>query len=486
MVNLQAEKLLLSGFIRHPTEFFKFGIHLNKEDFNHRSLEVTFEVIYSLLMNKEVEKLSKSKMVAEAVSLGHGDYMSLMQDGDLIDSMMSEDVSLKDIKRSFLDVKNNSYRKSTISKLKDSIGYLEKTTDNTSKMIGTVESMIISQASILDKGERGVINLTDGIKDSIMNFGNNPGNIGIDLGYEEFQNRVGQIKNGSFTFIAATAKAGKSQLGLNFGIIASRKNNLPVLIIDTEMNEENQQTRTVGQFADIPYNIIETGYWNMTEDELKSEGMDQEDIKKIKTYSVKLKDENMWKALDRMPLDYLKASGMGVQEVIPHIRRWLLTRVKPDKTSKVPQCLILYDYIKLATIDELKGGISEYQLHGLNVGALHDLVNEFKVPCIGFGQTNREITDNFNCVAGAKRIVENVSTICLWSQKTDSQYSRDPNGSHMMKIFDGRFANPTGSYHINWDAKLSSGQFKEIGMSTVNLNSVFKKKKKFDNDDDDD
>jgi hypothetical protein len=160
---------------------------------------------------------------------------------------------------------------------------------------------------------------------------------------------------------------------------------------------------------------------------------------------------------------------MDMPDVLPYVRRWLMTTVKPDRKTTAAQCLVVYDYIKLGTLDEVKRGVAEWQQHGINVGMLHSMMKKYNVPCLAFGQTNNELTDGFRCVAGGKRISENVTSISHLKRKTDDELAFDAVGTHMIQVFGTRYGGGTAGSHINFDADLSMGSFTELGMSTVNI-----------------
>jgi hypothetical protein len=349
--------------------------------------------------------------------------------------------------------------------------YLATTTDSLSTIIGKVEDVVVSNADLLDQGEHSIKPLTESVWDLVDSMADDPGHLGLDLGLPVWTSKVGQIRNGSLTFIAAIAKAGKSQFGLRQALTVAHKYNLPVLLVDSELNKPEQQIRMVGMLAKVPYQYIESGYWKLNDKELIDAGIDDEnERKKIIECGKRLRDPKYRELIDKLPIDYFKVSGVGIQEAIPYMRRWLMRKVKPSRDAKFPQCLIVYDYIKLSTLAELKGsGLQEYQLHGLNVSALHDFANKYHIPILTFGQTNREIDDSFDCVAGAKRIVENATSISLYKRKTDKELGMDPNGSHLMRVFGARFGESTQGGYINLNADLSCGYFQELGMGTVNF-----------------
>jgi replicative DNA helicase len=494
MANIQSEKLLLSGFIRHPNTFLDYSTYLSEDDFSKKGYRMVYEAIRSLVLDKEAIKLSISKIVAEASSLGYGNAASAIRTA--LNELTNEDVGVDDIKNQFLEVKRQSYVARIEQEFRDLSEYLQSTGDPLHEIISRVEDGVVSQVQVLDQGERVPTQLGKGARELLEKMSENPGYAGLDIGMPIFESRVGQLKNGSVTFVAATAKAGKSQFALKAAILVAHKLGLPVFIADSELTKQDQQIRLVGMLAQVPYDILENGFWNMKEEDLRDLGMEQDDIDKIREYREKMKSPKLWDVVKNLPIEYFKCSGMSVSEVIPHMRRWLLTKVKPDREATLPQCLVVYDYIKLATVDELRGGkLQEYQVHGLNVASLHDFANKFHIPVLSFGQTNREIDDDVNCIAGAKRIIENVSSVSLFKKKTEEERSMDPNGTHLMRVFVSRFGPGTPGAHINMSSDLSCGDFTEIGLSSVNFAAERERRRqqareqnrrRFNNDDDED
>lgn len=479
MANNSAEKLLLAGFIRNPSKFFDVCNYLDEEDFNSESTKITFDAIKNLLLTKQIDKISKQKLIAEATSLGHTNYISATKNGVWLDELFKEVVSEEEVGQNFLEVKRHSLIAGYLNSIDEAKQYLKSTSDPISKIISGVEDKIISKFNILDKGEKAIRNLTQDIWKHIDSMADQPGNLGIDLGFPIWQSAIGQVRNKSLTFVAATAKAGKSQLALKIAAIVARKYNIPVILVDSELNAEDQQTRLVGMLAEVPFNYIENGYWKLSENELLAKGIEPDRVRTILEYGVRMRDQHLRDVVSALPIDYQSISGMDISEVIPHMRRWILTKVKPDKTAKHPQCLIIHDYIKLASTAELKKGIAEWQLHGINVAALHDFIKEFNVPAIAFGQTNNELDNGFKCIAGGKRISENASSISYLKAKTSEEKNIDSNGSHIMKVFGARYGSSLGpDGYININADLSIGKFFEVGLGKINFEEEKKKRLK--------
>ena len=484
--NVNAESLLLSCFIRHPTTFFQVSEYLTEEDFTNTACRYTYQCIRSLYMDKGLNKISKAHIVSEANSLGIENYMSAIKNGEILDILISNYVDEKESKDLFLTVKKETLRRGYDTSLNEAIVFNRNSTEPLHQHIGNIEKLVLSQSFILDQEKHGIQNLGSHAEEVINNLAEDAGNLGIDIGYPIWQEKIGHIRNASVTFIAATSKSYKSQFGLRAALTTAYKFNLPVLIADSELSKENQIVRLVGMFAKVPYGIIENGYWKLSAAELKSEGVSDNDINYILEYGKRLKDPKLWEKIRKLPIDHLSIQGMGAGGAIPHIRRWMMTKVKPDPNAKVPQCLIIYDYIKLASIDELRGGmLQEYQVHGLNLAALHDFALEYNVPIIAFGQTNRELEDSYRAIAGSERIVWNVDSITLLVRKTAQKAALDPNGGHYMKVIGARNGHATHAGHINFQIYGDRGEFLELEYSSIDMTYKPRKKRQRDDDDDD-
>ena len=494
-VNGVAEKLLLSSLIRHPDNFFKFCDHLDENDFSFNSHKAIFQVIHSLYLNKEATSLSKDKINAEAKSLGLENFQTLTNNGKLLDDVFAQNVTPDEATNLYLDVK----RCTLISYYKKSCGDLTNELrtyqGSISDLIALVEDRMIGKINLLDKGEHAIAHLGGDAKSIIDDLANDPGSLGIDIGFPVLQDRIGQIRNGSISLFVGNTKCGKSQLGARAALNTAFKYNLPCIIADSELNQRDQTIRLVGMFAEVPYFIIETGLWKLSEAELKKEGVKDEDLPRYLEYGKRMSDPILWDKVRALPIDYIPIYGLGVEAVLPRLRQWLMTKVRPDKNSKHPQCLIIYDYLKLANKDELGGGkFSEWQIHGLNVARLHEFAQKYNVPILTFGQTNKEIDTDLNCIAGAKRIVENVESATLMKLKTEEERSIDGVGSHYVRVFCARYGKATPIGHINFQMDLGMGQMTELGFSPIDfqvekqrkLDEWKKKRFKKDNDDDDD
>ena len=471
MSNTAAEKVFLAGAMQHPDKFLDFVEYLADDDFTHSATKMTFAAIQSLVVDKEAMQITKAKLVAEAKAMGHHNYLSVTKNGQWLDELEDEPVGEHELRAHFIEVKRQALIRAYTASFDTMRDYLTTTDDPLSSMIANVENSVVNNVTLLDRGEHEMVDLAKGMEAFVNDLADDPGHLGLDLGYPVWQDRIGQLRNGSVTFVVATAKAGKSQFALKAALNAAWRQKVPVLLLDSELNERDQRIRLAGMMTKVPYQVIENGYWKMTAAQLRSNDVPADKIPDIMGYGRRLRDLEVWKRMDELPISYQSISGMDVKDAIPLIRRWLLTRVKPPRDSSVPQCLVVYDYIKLASLDDVRRGVAEWQQHGVNVAMLHDMMKKYNIPCLAFGQTNNEITDGFKCVAGGKRISENVTSITHFKKKTEEERGIDGTGTHMVQVFGTRYGSGTEGGHINVDSDLSIGEFTELGMSGVNINA---------------
>ena len=173
----------------------------------------------------------------------------------------------------------------------------------------------------------------------------------------------------------------------------------------------------------------------------------------------------MWKEFKSRKLYYRKMTGMTAREMIPFMRRWVMQHVGLDTQTRQARCLIVWDYVKLARIDEVKAaGVGAHDVLGDTCMALHDFAEEFNLPILAFGQTNRQIDKDLGMIAGAKKIVELVDSITIFHKKDATDLVQSPIGTHELHNLASRYGKGV-STHIDVDADLSIGKFTELGVA---------------------
>jgi hypothetical protein len=233
-------------------------------------------------------------------------------------------------------------------------------------------------------------------------------------------------------------------------------------------------------FSEINYEILETGYWKSDPQKIVADGYDRTFATQCQLARSVLEDQDSWNDFKSRKLFYKKMTGMTAREMMPFLRRWIMQNVGMDKQTRTPRCLIVWDYIKLARVEEVqKMGVGAHDVIGDACMALHDFAEEFNLPIIAFGQTNRQMDIDINMIAGAKKIVELVDSVSLLRAKDADDLVCDPNGTHELHELVTRHGKGLGT-HVNVQADLGIGKFTELGIAKPQA-----PKKKDDKDDDD-
>lgn len=448
-MNLEAEKGTIAAFLTIENFAATLPFKLLEDDFFEDSNKIIIKVINKLIEDGK-ESLSKKAIISTAFDMGLTSFNGLTKDGLLIDELEELRPSKDDALLFVKQVKKESIKHVTTLKLKDLNKYINTTPDSLSQIMTKCEDTIFGITSSTDYEENKVIDLAKNIREYINALGDNPGDNGLDIGFPEWQKRVGGVANGRVHMFIATFKTGKSTIGARAALLLSK--HIPVLMVDTEMDENIQRLRMFAMLTKIPYKLLEDGYWkNPKHPDFKYYSRIQQGLDEFEKYNIK----------------YLNAIGKTVNDMVPAMRRWIIEN-KASSDTKNPRGLIVYDYLKLVGIQELvKAKIQEYQQLGLDTIALKNFANKYKVPIITFGQTNREDDMTANCLGASKRIADNVDSLTLFKEKTPEILTKDPQGSHLLRVFAARHG-PATRYgeHISLDFDKSVGHMAETGFFT--------------------
>ena len=466
MANVAAEFALLAGLCRRPEIYFNVQQHLSVDDFSTKAHQKFFIVLQRLLLNTQGDLVvTNAGLLAEASALGFKDFWEVTREGELIDACLEYEASKADVGRAFLQVKRETVKNGYGGMLKKLDKYLRETSDETNDIINHVDNALIDLSNKLQGVvDDNIIHLPERALDVIDDLAEHPGELGVDIGFPTWQRAIGGLRNGAVTFIAASAKVGKSQIGARAAVELSRY--IPVLYCDSELNEIAQSVRAFGMHTEVNYEILETGLWK------------EEDVHKIvrdgydKTFATQcqlarqiVEDPHIRAEFQARKLYYKKMTGMTAREMLPFLRRWVTQTVGLDNQTRQARCLIVWDYIKLARVDEVRAmGVGAHDVIGDACMALHDFAEEFNLPILAFGQTNREVDKNLSMIAGAKKIVELVDSVSLFHKKDAQDMTASPSGTHEMHILATRYGKGV-STHIDVAADLSIGKFKELGVA---------------------
>ena len=209
MGNIAAEFTFIAGLCKNPDVYFNIQQHVSVDDFSTKAHQKLFVVLQRFLMNATGDlTVTRAGLLAEASALGFKDFLEVMRDGELLDACFEHEASAADTGRSFLQVKRETVKGSYQGMLKQLGKYLEDTSDDTSDMIGKVDDSLMTLSNKLQGVvDDEIIHLPERALDIIEDLADHPGELGVDIGFPVWQRAIGGLRDGSVTFVAATAKA---------------------------------------------------------------------------------------------------------------------------------------------------------------------------------------------------------------------------------------------------------------------------------------
>jgi len=439
MDNIVLESILLSGLIKHPSVFYELERRISPSDFEQSHYRKLYDLICQIRTNTDIETITRFNFMTTASELG--DSLSDIE-VEAVDMILARNVDEK----ATVDAAKIIKKRSVIETLRDILDRESKNVEsaegNIHEIVGGIEERLFHEFNTLGSDDEVMINIAHKAFDFVKSLVGAP-SIGLDLGFPIWQKSFGKIRNGSVHGIFARMKQGKSQLALQLAVRSMLKNT-PVLLLDTELGEEMQMIRLCAQAAKVPYEYIEEGTWVRNNDMVKRMTAAEEWVK-TKEFM------------------YADISGQSIQEVANCIRKFAL---KYNRNPGVtPQCLTIYDYIKLPDIGMLASA-NEYQILGAVTSRLHDEALKLKLPIFVVGQQNRSgaESDSNTTIADSDKIGRDLDSMTLIRRKTERELSTDPskNGTHILKVIDCRSGpGHVGDEYINLYFDMSCGVMSE-------------------------
>jgi replicative DNA helicase len=455
-----AERIILAGMIQHGSSaFFDHSTILTTNSFYFPENQLIFEAIKNLITVENVSKPNIPSILAKLSSIDK----SVINQYSLPDYLLAineDKISIEEISPSVKRVVRLSTARSLIDKLNFAIDSIRGVTGDepiidiihmAEKPISDFTMSLISTEDICSLGEKLETYLQQLAEEQ-------PESLGIPTGYPRYDKLIGGgLRFPGIHMLGARSGVGKSFKALNVAHNICN-NGIPVLYLDTELTKEITLGRWSSLITGIPLNHIENGSF------AKNENGYKEIIRKAKECS-------------KLPFSYLNISGKNHQDWLSISKRWIMNTVGM-KNGKVNPCVIIFDYIKLMNLDNIKD-FAEYQYLGQIMTDLHNFAVQYDLPIWSAVQLNREgITkEDQGIVSGSDRIVYLCSSLTIMKDKTPDDLAADPlvNGNKKLIIAKSRFGPGTmnGEY-INLKcnlerAKITEGLLNTEIRSTKNL-----------------
>jgi len=369
--NKDAERILLATLASEPTKMFDVhGVWIDEKDFGCEEYRCIYSAL--LVLAKECDSVDAILVEEKVASI----FPQIYAKKDKVIGVAVADIfntdAASDLESYVEVVVSHAVRR----RAKSHIRKLEKTVVECRDYRSLLSAIEGDTVDFCKKQLRSADVIQ--FRDSLNNFIRSRINIvkrgdtelGIKSGFEFYDDAIGGgHRRGAIDLVVARPKVGKSFHAMNktFNVASE---GIPVLYMDTELNEEIFLARMLSIGCDIPIFYSETGRF----------------LKKEK-YRDRVKANK--KSMGKLPIDYVEIGGWDLQKQISLIRSWVGKRVGKDEEGRTAKCLVVLDYLKLMGQSDKGFNEKEYEAVGYRMSALHDLVRELDVPMFTMAQVNR-------------------------------------------------------------------------------------------------
>ena len=408
--DLASERVVLSGIFRHGKEaLLDISDLISVTAFTQTNNQIIFKCIGEVL--EKTNTVDIPAILAASASLGLYDVVNTKDELEYISSLKVFPTNIESVRPHAIKLKKLEIARIIQARVRDAYTSMNSVTGDESidEIISLAESPIFDISNEINKQseERTVKIFEGGVEYLDWLRENKTDQIGIGTGFDRYDEAIGGgLRAGSVNLIVARTKVGKTSVSKTVAIHVA-EDNIPVLMLDTEMSKDDQVNRSIASQTNILTNSVETGKFDENPESVR------------KAY------EWMQKSQD-LPYYYRSVSGKPFEEILSIIRRWLFQDVGVDENGNVLPCVVIYDYFKLmdeSSLDKMQ----EYQAMGFQISKMTDCANQYKFSCLAFVQANRDgITkESSDIVSQSDRLVWACGSLFLLREKTSEEQIAD-------------------------------------------------------------
>lgn len=427
--------------------------------------QVLFSCLENLLKNKSVKKVDYPSILSSANALGLSQFYTKTEETAHLRAVMSLPIQQESVKGLAVRVRKIEIAREYSLVLKNAEQELARVTGDESieRILSTAETPVLDYASKIAGWENsGSVLMGDGAEEYFQHLINNPRSMmGIPTGFAHLDKAIGGgLRAGSVDLIGARQKTGKSFFVDNVALHIAGKLKLPVLNVDTEMEKEEHLNRIGGCMSGLDTENIECG--RLTPD----------NAQKLLASARQLKT---------FPYHYECVRGIGFEDVLARMRRWILQKVGLRDNGKANPCVIIYDYMKLMDSSEIRNNLAEHQILRFVSSGLKNFMGRYGVSCLCFAQLNRDGLDyeDTRVIRGSDGILDAVTSFSIYKWKGEEERAELPKYTHKLIPLICRHGAglPEGDY-INFatdysKAKIIEGPTKSQVKATARSNQGF-------------
>jgi len=444
--DIGSERALISTIIKNGKDsFVDAAAYVSSNDLSLPINRHIYQCLESLANDPNITIFDTDTIKLRARTLGIKDCFTNKKDIEYLDLLNVSNFSKENINVFAKQVRKVSIVRDLYKRYKDAATYIEgiNGSEPLSEIISKAEEKIVDFIAGTDSDKS-----LDSIGKDMENYvqflldRDEVDQVGIPSGFPTWDHAIGGgLRRAAIQVVAARAKTGKSFVAMNFARSVAKRG-IPTLYLDTEMTTDHQKDRLLAMDSGCPIRLLETSQFKTHNDLVEA---------------IKISAEN----IKQYPLTHVNIGGMGHVEALALARRWIVKVVGFNENGKANDCVIIYDYMKLTSGDNLTKFTPEYILLGLMLTDMHNFALKYDIPILGFVQTNREGIDNddTSIIAGSDRILWLCSSMSVLRNKDiNDEEGGDGfvNGNKKLSVLETRYGSGLEyeSDYINLHAQL--------------------------------
>jgi replicative DNA helicase len=277
----------------------------------------------------------------------------------------------------------------------------------------------INNLAVTNSNTENVYKMGDKTEEVLEFRSKNPSQVpGIEVGWTQYDRLTNGAQPGDLIVLVAPSKVGKSVTLTNWATNLAIKDQIPILYIDTEMNEREQEDRILANLTGIPHSEIVSGLYVVD----TVHGKADDKVARLKSARESLK------------------MGSYYHIYLPHFTIEKVTALARKFATQFGIKALFFDYIKIPSNMASFKTMQEYQALGFFTSGLKDLAGILKIPIFTAAQANRNDTETENPdasnIGGSYRILQLASKLMFLVNKTEERIARDGfiNGNQQLII----------------------------------------------------
>lgn len=459
-----AERAVLSGLLQYGLDAHNdiSGV-ISISSFYNNDNAIIFRCLENIFTQGKIADISS--IVSSATELAVASVITSDENMRYIRSLTNFPSSLQNIRKEAIKLRKLELARDLRLKVKQIYDDLDSINGTE-----TVEH-------IFSKAETPILDFTNGYEpdnapqkiggniEEYVEFLQNNSNrkVGISSGYFHYDNAIGGgFRRKTVSLVGARVKTGKSLFADNVAMYTAGNLGIPTLMLDTEMTQEDHQTRMLAYYSKVPINTIESARFNVNE------------LYKVKEAAAKIA---------RLNYHYESIAGADFEDILGIARRWVIKEVGIE-AGRTNDCLIVYDYLKLMSHSSISNNLAEHQVIGFQISELHNFTVKYDLPILSFVQLNRDgITkESTDVVSQSDRILWLCTNFSIFKTKSDEEIMEDGDENGNRKLIPLVSRHGPGMSEGNYINMHMQGEFAMIAEGQTAAQVRNTSNRAFDND----